>query len=383
MWQKREYQQCVRCIMDTSDPEIRFDSEGHCNHCTAYLAKIKDITYQGEKSDKELEEAVERVKEAGKNSEYDCVMGISGGVDSCYMAYIAQRMGLRILAVHMDNGWNSEEAVKNIKTVCTKLGIDYQSYVLDWEEFKQIQLAFLRASIIEMEIPTDVAIPGALHRVAAEHNVKYVISGSNLATEGVMPRCWFYYPKDSKLVRSICKQFGPKKIKSFPFFDYPHEMYFKFVKGIRMLYPLNYVSYDKEEVKQFLIDELGWIDYGGKHHESKYTKIVLNYIQPVKFGVDYRRAVCSSQICMGVKTREEALEEMKTLPYNPDIIEQEKEYVARKFGITLQEFNEILDSPPKSYRDYPNNEKLLKFIYGSYRKVFNQTRSVAFASYES
>lgn len=369
--------------MDTSDPEIVFDSKGHCNHCTAYLTRIKNLVYQGEESEKELEAIVDRVKAAGKNNEYDCVIGISGGVDSCYAAHVVKRMGLRPLAVHMDNGWNSEEAVKNIKTVCSKLGIDYQSYVLDWEEFRQIQLAFLKASIVEMEIPTDVAIPGALHRVAAENNIKFILSGGNMATEGVMPRSWFYYPKDSKLLKSICRQFGPKKIRSFPYFDYPQELYFKFIKGIRILYPLNYVPYDKEEAKKLLMDELGWIDYGGKHHESKFTKIVLDYIQPVKFNVDYRRAVCSSEICMGVKTRDEALEELSSLSYNEDAIEQEKEYVARKLGISLEAFNEILAQPLKSYRDYPNNEKLLRFIYDSYRKVFRQERSVSNASYET
>lgn len=368
--------------MDTSDPEIVFDDNGYCNHCTAYLGRIKSLVYQGEKSDQELQSMAERVKAAGKNNEYDCLIGISGGVDSCYVAYTAKKLGLRPLAVHMDNGWNSEEAVKNIKGVCSKLGIDYQSYVLDWEEFRQIQLAFLRASIIEMEIPTDVAIPGSLHKVAAENNIKYILSGGNLATEGVMPRCWFYYPKDSKLLKSICAQHGPRKIRHFPYFDYPQEVYYKFVKGIRILYPLNHVDYQKDAAKQLLIDELGWIDYGGKHHESKFTKIVLDYIQPVKFNVDYRRAVCSSQICMGVMTRDEALKELETLSYDPDKIEAEKEYVARKLGITLQEFNEILDLPLKSYRDYPNNEKLLKFLYDSYRKLFNQERSVSNAGYD-
>lgn len=368
--------------MDTSDPEIVFDQSGQCNHCRAYAEKVTKLVYQGETSDRELEQIAERVRKAGKNSEYDCVIGVSGGIDSSYVGYVAKNLGLRPLAVHMDNGWNSEEAVKNIKRICNKLGIDYMSYVLNWEEFKDIQLAFLRASIVEMEIPTDVAIPAALHKVAAENNIKFILSGGNLANEGILPKTWFYYPKDSKLLKAIHKKFGTRKVKWYPTFDYPDEMYYKFVKGIRILYPLNYVQYSKPAAVELLKSKLDWVDYGGVHHESMFTKIVLSYIQPVKFGVDYRKCTLSAQICAGTTTREEALEIIEKLPYDPETIQADKDYVAKKFGISPEEFEEILNAPLKSYRDYPNNEKMLKFIYDSYRKIFRTTRSYHNASYE-
>lgn len=382
MWEPIEYRQCTRCVMDTSDPEIVFDAEGRCNHCTEYVQRIAGLVYQGGESDSALEAMFAQVREAGRGRPYDSLIGVSGGVDSSYVAYLAKKHGLRPLAVHMDNGWNSEEAVKNIKRVCSKLGVDYQSYVLDWDEFKDIQLAFLKASIIEMEIPTDVAIQGALHKVAAENGIRYLLSGGNLATEAIMPRCWFYYPKDAKLLKSICRLFGKRKPKTFPTFDYPTEIYYKFFKGIKILYPLNHVAYVKDDAMKLLKEEFDWVDYGGKHHESKFTKIVLNYIQPVKFNVDYRRATYSTQICMGTMTREEALEKLKVLPYDPVRIEEEKDYVAKKLGVTPSEFEAILKLPPRSYRDYPNNEKFLQFAYGSYRKLFPNKRSVSNAGYQ-
>lgn len=381
MWDRTDYQQCVRCVMDTSDPEIVFDEAGQCNHCTAYIKKISGLVYQGESSDRELEEIAQRIRKSRGSSGYDCVIGVSGGIDSSYVGYVAKNLGLNPLAVHMDNGWNSEEAVKNIKRICGKLEIDYQSYVLNWEEFKDIQLAFLKASIVEMEIPTDVAIPHALHKVAAENNIKFILSGGNLAGEGIMPRTWFYYPKDSKLLKSIHKKFGTRKVKSYPTFDYAEEIYYKFVKGIRILYPLNYVNYFKPDAKELLKQELGWVDYGGVHHESMFTKIVLAYLQPIKFDVDYRKCTLSAQICAGLTTREEALAELEKPPYDKDKIDEEKAYVAKKFGLSLEEFEEILGRPKKSYRDYPNNEKLLDFIYEAYRRIFRTTRSYHNASY--
>lgn len=383
MWNQREYQQCTYCVMDTTDPEIVFDENGQCNHCRAYLKRVNGLIYQGESSDRELETIAETIKAAGKNRPYDCIVGVSGGVDSSYTCYLTKKLGLRPLAVHMDNGWNSEEAVKNIKTICNSLDVDYVSYVLNWEEFKDIQLAFLKASIVEMEIPTDVAIPYALHQVAAEHNVKYIISGGNLAGEAILPRTWFYYPKDSKLLKSIHRQFGTRKIRSYPTFDYLSEIYYKFIKGIRIVYPLNYTPYSKPDAMKTLKEELGWIEYGGVHHESMFTRIVLSYLQPLKFQVDYRKCTLSAQICNGIISREDAIEKLKEPSYDADSIQEEKAYVAKKFGLTLPEFEEILALPPKSYRDYPNNEKLLDFLYGAYRRFFAGERSYHTAGYDS
>lgn len=382
MWNKREYQQCTYCVMDTTDPEIVFNQKMQCNHCRAYLQRVRSLIYQGESSDMELQKMTEKIKIKGKNRPYDCVIGVSGGVDSSYTCYLAKKLGLRPLAVHMDNGWDSKEAVKNIKTICTKLDIDYVSYVLNWEEFKDIQLAFLKASIVEMEIPTDVAIPYTLHKVAAEHNIKYILSGGNLAGEAILPRSWFYYPKDSKLLKSIHRQFGEKDIKSYPTFDYFAEMYYKFIRGIRIVYPLNHTPYSKQNAMKILKEKLGWVEYGGVHHESMFTRIVLSYLQPVKFEVDYRKCTFSAQICNGIINREDALKKLKEPSFEVSNIQDEKSYVAKKFGLTLLEFEEILALPPRTYRDYPNNEKLLDFLYGVYRRFFAGERSYHTAGYD-
>lgn len=368
---KRSYQICNRCVLDTSDPEIVFDEKGNCNHCNEYADKISNLVYQGISSDNALADLVNQIKNKGKNNEYDCVIGISGGIDSCYVAYKVKELGLRPLAVHMDNGWNSKEAVNNIKNVCNKLEIDYQSYVLDWEEFKDIQLSVLKSSIVEVEIPTDNAILGALHSVAAKFNVKYIISGGNYATEGLLPNSWFYNAKDTKLLKAIQKRFGTKKMKTYPAFDYKKEVYYKFVRGIKMVYILNYLPFSKEKAMSLLETQLGWKYYGGKHYESKYTGFVQSYLQPEKFNVDYRRATYSTLICTGEMNREQAMKELEKKSYDPQQIQIEKEYISKKLGINMTEFESIMNAPPKSYRDYPNNEKMLEFIYDIYRKLFS------------
>ncbi len=370
--EKPSYQQCSRCVMDTSDVDIHFDEKGVCNHCTNYFERIASRVYQGEKSDKELMQLVENIKKAGKGKKYDCVIGVSGGIDSSYVAYKAKKRGLRALLVHLDNGWNSEISVKNIKNLARILEFDYESYVLDWEEFREIQLAFLKASIPEMETPTDIAIPGALHQVAAKYGVKYILSGGNFATEGILPKTWHYNAKDMTYFNHILRTFGRKKMRKFPRFGWKEELYYKLVHGIKISYILNYVPYNKQEAMQVLENELGWKYYGGKHYESKYTGFVQSYIMPEKFNMDYRRATLSTQICTGEVTREIALDELKHKPYDSVSAQHEKEYVCKKLGISINEFDEIMSRPAKVYRDYPNAEGRLEFIYDIYRKVYKK-----------
>ena len=367
----RKYQQCTRCVMDTKDVEIVFDENGYCNHCTEYFDKTSKLIYQGKTSDEMLAQLIKQIKQSGKNKEYDCVLGISGGCDSCYAACIAKNLGLRVLAVHMDNGWDSEISVSNIKNVIEKLGVSYQSYVLDWEEFRGIQLAFLKASVPEIETPTDIAIQGVLHKVAAKYNIKYIISGSNYATEGILPKSWHYNSKDVKYLNSIHKQFGNKKLKTFPTFSALQEMYYKYVKGIRLIYLLNYLPYNKKEAMEVLEQKFGWKYYGKKHHESTFTGFVQSYILPEKFQIDYRLSTSSSKICSDTITREEALLELTKEFYEPEKATAVKEYVCKKLGITIKEFDAMMASPPKTYRDYPNAQKKLEFIYRVYR-MFNK-----------
>ena len=357
--------------MDTSDPEIRFESNGYCNHCSDYFTKTSKLVYQGEISDNRLLRLVQKIKNSGKNNNYDCVIGISGGVDSIYTAYLAKNLGLRPLTVHMDNGWNSALAVNNIEKTLKKLNFDLHTYVVDWLEFKDLQLAFLKASVPEAETPTDIAIPASLHIIAAQYNIKYIFSGGNYATEGILPNSWHYNAKDVRFLRAIHREFGTKKLKTFPTFGFEKEMYYKFFRGIKMIYPLNYIPYNKQDAIKILEQKLDWKNYGGKHHESIYTKFIQSYLLPEKFDIDYRRATYSTQICSGEIKREEALQELNKKPYDLIKIEEEKEYICKKLDITCEELNNIMNLPPKTYKDYPNDKKRLELIYRVYRKIFN------------
>lgn len=372
------YQQCTNCVMDTSDPQIKFNDKGECNLCVEFKSKRILHNYNGSKSDAELDELIDKMKQSGKGKKYDCIIGLSGGIDSSYVGWIAREHGLRVLAVHMDNGWNSEEAVLNIRNVASKLGIDYESYVLDWNEFKDIQLAFLKASVPEAETPTDIAIPASMHKIAAKHGVKYIISGGNFATEGILPKSWHYNAKDLRYFKSIISRFGTKRIKSFPTFGFMKEFYYKIFKGIKIVYILNYVPYDKDKTIDFLKDKLDWRDYGGKHYESKYTGFIQSYYLFKKFNIDYRRATLSTQICTGAVNRSEALEILKSLPYIDDKVNKEKAYISKKLEITTEELERIIHLPPKWYWDYPNDEKRLNFIYNTYRKIFKKDKLANF-----
>jgi len=365
-----KYQQCNRCVMDTSDPEITFDENGYCIHCINYFENLSKLTYQGKTSDKQLAEIVQKIKASGKNKKYDCIIGVSGGIDSSYVAYLTKKLGLKPLAVHLDNGWNSELAVNNIEKILNQLGIDLYTYVLDWEEFKDLQLSFLKASTPEIETPTDMAIPAVLHKLAAKHNVKYIISGGNYATEGILPKSWHYDRKDDKFLKAIQKQFGTKKLSTFPTFGFIKEIYYKFFKGIRFVYILNYTPFSKKDAMELLEKELNWKYYGGKHYESSYTKLVQSYILPEKFNIDYRRSTFSTQICAGEILRDEAVDGLKEKPYVNINIEEETAYLCKKLEISIEEFNSIMSSPPKSYKDYPNDQRLLEFLYKTYHKLF-------------
>jgi N-acetyl sugar amidotransferase len=356
-----EYRICNRCIMDTTDPLIEFDESGICSHCRKYDRKASIFLRYDENGRKELLQIVEKIKHDGQNKEYDCLMGISGGVDSTTLAYRAKKLGLRPLALHLDNGWDSEMAVSNIETVLRKLDIDLYTYVLNWEEFKDLHLSFLKASVPNSEVPTDHVIAALLYRQASKRKIPYVLSGGNIVTETIMPFSWGYYNVDWKHIKAVHKRFGAVKLKTFIHLSLFDWVYFTFIKGIKFFRLLNYEPYDKRKAKQILIDELGWKDYGGKHYESVYTRFFQGYILPTKFGFDKRRAHLSTLICSGQITRDEALREMQNDPYLSEELKlQDKEYVIKKLGLTKREFEEIMALPPKSYKDYPNNYFLLK-----------------------
>jgi N-acetyl sugar amidotransferase len=357
--------------MDTSDPDIVFHADGTCNHCSDYMLRISPLLEDPKKNEEKVRHLIDRIKKKRKNKPYDSVIGISGGVDSCYTAYYAKINGLNPLLVHLDNGWNTELAVQNIRLVAQKLDLDLETVVLDWSEFREIQLAFLKSSIVDIEIPTDLAIPAALHQVAAKHGIKTILSGGNYSSEGILPLQWGYHVmKDMKLYRHIVRKFSKVARKKTPGFGLWKEFYYKMIRGIKTYYPLNFIPYNHDEAHLILEKELGCKFPDRKHHESRYTSFWQSYIMPVKYGFDYRLATFSTQICSGQITREEALYRLKSLPYNPDTIEQEKQFICKKLQISTEEFDAILHQKPFTYKDFPNSKKHINFVYGVYRFLF-------------
>ena len=290
-------------------------------------------------------------KKKGKGKKHDCIIGVSGGVDSTYVAYKVKELGLRPLAVHLDNGWDAELAVSNIHNVLKKLNIELYTHVLDWEEFRSLQLAFLKASTPDSEIPTDHAISALMKSFAVKEDIP-LITGQNFSSESILPRAWSQGHMDWDYIKKVNSLFGNKKLKDFPHYSVYKRIYWNRIKGLRNFSLLDYIDYDKEKAKKFLIEELGWRDYGGKHHESIYTKFFQAYILPTKFGFDKRRAHLASLILAGQITREEALEEMKKPLYDEKELQEHLIYVPKKLGITREEFEEIMNTPPRKYEEF-------------------------------
>jgi N-acetyl sugar amidotransferase len=341
--------------MDTSDPEITFDDSGVCNHCHTYEKMNARDVFGGEEGRRKLQLLADQIKQAGKGKPYDCVIGVSGGVDSTYVAYKVKEIGLRPLAVHLDNGWNSELAIQNIENVLGKLNIDLLTHVIDWEEFKDLQLAFLKASTPDSEIPSDHAIVALMRKVARKHRISYIVSGCNVRTETHLPRSWSQGHRDWLYIKSVHQQFGTRPLKTYPHFTALQDYIYNRTQNWVDI--LNYVDYVKADAKDLLLRELGWRDYGGKHFESIYTRFYQGYILPKKFGFDKRRSHLSSMICSGQIKRTEALMELSKPSYAPELQKADLEYVVKKFELTQAEFEQILKLPVKTYWDYPSNAR--------------------------
>lgn len=369
-----EYRICSRCIMDTTDKEIIFDENGICNHCKSAQEKLKKRNFylDIETKEKLLVRKINEIKEKGKNKQYDCGIGISGGLDSTFVAYKVKKLGLRPFVFHLDNGWNSKTADKNIENISKKLDIKIHRYEVNWTEFKDLQMSFLKASVPDVEIPTDHALMALFFKIAADNEINYMISGANIASESILPRTWSYGHMDWKYIKNIHKRFGKVKLNSYyhyTMFDYVRYRIFKNIKTIPIL---NYINYNKEEARKIIKKELDWKDYGSKHHESIYTRFVQSYILPKKFNIDKRKAHLSSLICSGQITREEAIKEMGKDVYPFEKLKEDKEFVLKKFEISEKEFDKLMTLPPKSFLDYPSYlgsipGPFLKLIKYSYR----------------
>ena len=366
-----DYRICRRCVMDTSDPEITFDGQGVCKHCHAYDRLLSECVVRGGEGRRQLAAIADRIKEQGRGRRYDCVIGLSGGVDSSYVAYIVTQLGLRPLAVHLDNGWNSEAAVRNIEHIVKKLHLDLYTHVLDWEEFRRLQVSFLRASTPDSEIPTDHAIVAVLYKTARRHGVRWLIEGANVVTEAMIPRTWSHGHFDWRYIRHVNAMFGGTTLATYPHLTaYDFEVRFR-MRNLQRIQLLHYVDYRKLDAIETLKKELGWVPYGRKHYESIYTRFYQGYILPTKFGFDKRRPHLSCLVNNGEMTRDQALAELKEPAIPGGQLREDRAFVLKKLGLTDGEFEAIMALPRKTFWDYPSYETELyrSSGWGVYRRV--------------
>lgn len=358
-----QYQICSRSLHDTTVPGIIFDEQGVCNYCKIYdkLCKNHPRGEQGEKAWKEL---INRIKISEKGKVYDCVIGVSGGTDSCWLLHLVKEAGLRPLAVNLDNGFGTDIAVKNIKNVIEALNIDLETYVIDYEEIKDLLLCYMKASLPWIDIPTDLAIMSSLYKIAAKIGVKYVFVGNDFRSEGSQPNEWTH--GDGLQLKYLHKRFGNVPLKTFPNLTMTNLLYYSYIKRIKMVRPFYYLEYNKQEAKGVLKEKYGWEDYGGHHHENIFTKFAVAYWLPKKFKIDKRIITLSAQVLSGHMDRNKALEELSKLPYNESDMERDKYYTIKKLGITETKFDQIWSKPNKFYYDYPSYyptiEKFLKIV---------------------
>ncbi|MCB9064641.1 MAG: N-acetyl sugar amidotransferase [Chitinophagales bacterium] len=371
------YRQCAISVMDTiADPDISFDEKGISNYYYEFQKCYQENVRTDFEGKTKFEALIEKIKEEGKGKPYDCVMGLSGGVDSTYVAYIAKQYGLRPMAIHFDNGWNSELAVMNIENIVSRLGFDLHTYVINWEEFRDLQIAYLKASVVDIEAITDHAIFATLYRYAGEKGYKYILSGTNVQTENTLPKSWIHPKTDHVNIKAIHKAYGNVPLKTFPFMDAKVKRYYQQAKGVRSVSVLNYFEYNKAEVKDIIQKELGWRDYGGKHYESIWTRFYQGYILPEKFKIDKRKAHLSDLIFSKQITKDQAIEELAKPIYDKEVFKQDYEFVLKKFGFTETEFQDIMKQPPRSHYDFdhemPIDKRypLLKPIKKLYRLLF-------------
>jgi len=374
----KKYQICTRCVMDTSDAQIFFDAQGVCSDCKSYFTRLARDLHDGPEGRRLLEKTVETMKREGKNKPYDCIIGVSGGIDSSYVAYLTKELGLRPLAVHLDNGWDSELAINNIERILKTLDIDLFTHVLDWENFRNLQIAVLRSSTVDCELPTDNAILAALYHQASGRGVRYIIGGTNLVTEALTPSSWAHFKYDRLMLESINSRFSPTKLAQNDYIGILDIAYYTLLKRTRWIPLLNYIRYNKEEAKKIMAKSVGWRDYGGKHYESIYTRFYQGYILPKKFGIDKRRAHYSALICAGQMGRQEALDLLKKDPYESgSMLSEDKEYAIKKLGLTAPEFEAIMREEQKSDAEYSSEAAIygkLKFFVDWGKRIATSAR---------
>jgi N-acetyl sugar amidotransferase len=343
--------------MDTSDESIHFDANGVCDHCNGFETNVLPDWHKGEEGRRQLAEIIDKIKAEGKGKEFDCILGMSGGLDSSYMLHLlVTEFGLRPLVFHVDGGWNTDIAVNNIQMLVEKLGLDLYTEVINWEDMRDFQLAFFKSGVPHLDVPQDHAFVATLYHFANRHGIKYIMNGGNISTECVRnPLQWLYYGTDMAQINDIRQQFCARPLKHYPFSSVLfHKIYLRYLKGVQVIKPLNLLPYTKELAINTLSEKYGWRAYPQKHFESRFTKFYEGYWLPSRFGYDTRRVQYSSLILTGQMAREEALLKLEKPAYDPETIDDEFEYIATKLGITADELRRYHSMPLKSYRDYKN-----------------------------
>ena len=359
----RPYQRCTNCVMDTSDSAITFDEHGVCDFCNDFYQNIQPPWQDKLKDPDLLRRTAEQIKAASKGRKYDCIIGMSGGVDSSYLCYVAKElMGLNPLVYSVDTGWNLNVAVENIERIVKALDLDMYTEVVDWNEMKDLQLAFFKSQVPYQDMPQDHAIFAGLYNYAVKYGIQYVLTGANSATECIRSPVEWVYMNDLKMIRDIHHKFGTRPLKTFPLCGMvKYRVYYPIFKGMKRVAPLDMVEYNKEKVKLFLQERFGWQPYENKHYENVFTRFYEGYYLPHKFGYDKRKCYFSNEILAGTMTREEALAELEQPPYVPQQMEEDKAYIAKKLGLTVEEFQTIIDGENKAFRDYRNSWGLIQF----------------------
>lgn len=368
MIKKRVYQICTNCVMDTSDSKIKFDSNGVCDHCNTFYKDIQPKWISNIKNKDKINKIVDSIKKEGEGKDFDCIMGMSGGIDSSYLLYLMkEKYDLRPLVFHVDAGWNSQIAVNNIERLIDGLGLDLYTEVIDWEEMKDLQLAYFKSGVSHIDSPQDHSFFATMYKFAHKHNVKTILTGGNLSTECIRnPIEWMYYQSDSIQLKDIHSQFGSLPLKNFPLTSILwHKLYLPYVKGIRTIRPLDYLPYIKDEAMELLVDKFGYQKYPQKHFESRFTRFYESYWLPTRFGFDTRRVQYSSLIVTDQMNRDEALKKLENTSYDKNTIKNDFEYISNKLSIEIEELQSYMDMKKMSYKDY----KSQKIIYNIGAKI--------------
>lgn len=376
----KTYQICTRCVMDTTDPKIEFDAHGVCNHCTNFDKVTRKGWFPNPEGMRKWTAIAEQIRAAGQGREYDCILGLSGGVDSSYLAVKVKEWGLRPLVVHVDAGWNSELAVYNIEKIVKHCGYDLHTHVVDWEEMRDLQLAYLKAGVSNQDVPQDHVFFASLYYFATRNGIRYILLGGNIATEGIFPTAWHGAAMDAINLKAIHRKYGERPLKTYSTISFTeYYIWYPFVKKMRTVRPLNYMPYNKETAIAELEKTIGWRSYGRKHGESLFTKLFQNYYLPVKFGYDKRRPHLSSLIVSGQMTREEALAELEKPLYDPQELEIDIVYLCKKLHITRDQFDNMMAGPSHDYSEFPNwngRHRLVKILQALVERILQRRINV-------